>query len=383
VGACLATWAVAAALAGAGAPARAQVDEMTRVYQQILREPGNVELNLTYARLAIERGELRKALAAYERVLEAEPGNAEAGAGLRRIQRQLSPDVTQVTFVAGAQGETNPRRERISTPKTQDGALFARIQLNDTRKLGSDFLLRTEGDLYANYHFTFHDIDYGTLNLRTGPFFLLNEDWALHTFVSGGYSWLKARSFYWETGAGVTLETRRMQNPSIAVTARFGYNFITESFTTRDALFFELTPRFTWRSVLDETGIVVLAPYWRYNGVVGSGPTTVGQTGELFPLRFHQIGFRADYFIEVFERVNIGVNVTVEYRHYYEREISTTKNRRDYWVAPGAQLIFGTPFEDDIPLDVIVSYGYERLFPSDELFRYENHTVGVRLLWRM
>ncbi len=377
---------IAATLAAAAfmpRAAHAQLDEMSRVYQQILRDPGNAELNLTYARLAIERGELRKALAAYERVLETDPNNAEAKSGIRRVQRQLSPDVTQITFVAGAQGETNPRRERLSTPKTHDGALFGRIQVSDTRKLGSEFTLRTEGDLYANYHTTFHDIDYGNVNLRTGPYFVLNDDWAVHTFASAGYSWIKARSFYSEAGAGVTFETRQLDNPSIQFTARFGYDFITKSFTTRDSLFVEISPRFTWRSVVFEAGVLVLAPYWRYNGVTGSGAATVSQTGELFPLRFHQLGIRGDYLVEVFDRVTVGVNMTVEYRHYFEREVATAKNRRDYWMSPGAQLIMTTPFDDDVPVDVIVSYAYERLFPSDPLFRFENHNFGVRMLWRM
>ena len=65
-------------IAGAILPcaAHAQDDaELRRIFEQILQDPGNPGLNLRYARLAVERGEIRKALAAYERILAQDPGN--------------------------------------------------------------------------------------------------------------------------------------------------------------------------------------------------------------------------------------------------------------------------------------------------------------------
>ncbi len=361
-------------------PAAAQED-ITRIYEQILQDPGNARLNFTYARLAIERGELRKALAAYERILAQDPQNEDARAGLARVQRLLVQDVTLVTVVAGAQGETNPRRGFASNPETHDGSIFGRIQITDTRRIGEAFRLRTEGDIFANWHFNFHDIDFGNFNLRTGPYLELGPDWALHAFISGGYSYLRTNSFFWEAGGGLTLETRTATSPAFHLTARFGYNFLTKTFTTRDAFFVEVVPRFTFRPVLFEGGILVLGPYWRFNGVTGEGPPTTGPTGELFPLRFHQLGGRADYFVEIAEKTVLNVNFTAEYRHYFETKLSEPGQRRDYLIAPGIQFIFAQVLES--PFDVVASYTFERLFPNDLIFRYTNHIVGVRVLWRL
>lgn len=366
---------------GLSAPRAAAQDEITRIYEQILQDPGNARLNFVYARLAIERGELRKALAAYERILAQDPQNVEARAGLERIERLLVQDVTLVTIVVGAQGETNPRRDSSVTDRSHDGSLFGRIQVSDTRRIGEDFRLRTEADIFANWHFNFQDIDFGNLNLRTGPYFDLGPDWALHTFFSGGYSWLDRRSFFWEAGGGITLESRTATSPAFHLTARFAYDFITESFTTRDAYFVEVIPRFTFRPVVFETGILVLAPYWRFNGVTGEGPPTTGPTGELFPLRFHQIGGRVDYFVEVAERTVLNLNFTGEYRHYFEAKLTEPGQRRDFLIAPGLQLIFAQVLES--PFDLIASYTYEQLIPNDTVFRYNNHIVGVRVLWRL
>ena len=52
----------------AGAAGVSRADELSDLNAMILRDPGNIELNLRYARLAEQKGELKKALSAYERV---------------------------------------------------------------------------------------------------------------------------------------------------------------------------------------------------------------------------------------------------------------------------------------------------------------------------
>ena len=66
-------------------PGQAQAqEELRRVFEQILQNPNDPELNFRYARLAEEKELLRKALGAYERILLNDPDNEEAKAGLRR-----------------------------------------------------------------------------------------------------------------------------------------------------------------------------------------------------------------------------------------------------------------------------------------------------------
>ena len=76
-------------------PAIAAPDELARLNAQIINNPTDIELNLRYARLAEQRGEPRKALAAYERVLIYDPNNVEAKSGLDRSSGTL-PTVADV-----------------------------------------------------------------------------------------------------------------------------------------------------------------------------------------------------------------------------------------------------------------------------------------------
>src|SRR5262249_25533036 len=74
----LAVWAVLAA--GLAAPALAS--ELDALYSQVLQNPRDTELNLRFARLAEDSGNLRWALSAYERAVLNDPGNPEARSGL-------------------------------------------------------------------------------------------------------------------------------------------------------------------------------------------------------------------------------------------------------------------------------------------------------------
>ena len=91
---------------------------------RILRDPHNIELNLRYARLAESNDEERKALAAYERVLEADPSNSEAARALHRIRINLIPVVTGGRIELGARYETNARQLPKGARRDDDVAGF-------------------------------------------------------------------------------------------------------------------------------------------------------------------------------------------------------------------------------------------------------------------
>ncbi len=367
--------------AGAVQPraARAQDDaELRRVFEQILQDPGNPGLNLRYARLAIERGEIRKAIAAYERILAQDPNNEAAKAGLRRVQRELEPAVTRVTALLGGQYESNPRRVAGSTSNRYDGVLSARVQALHERRIG-DLRWRAEGDVYANYHTRFHDIDFGIAGGRAGPVFELGEGYRIHAFIGGSYAWLTRRTFYTEGTAGATLEIDG-ESPLKSVSVRWGYQFVGEDFSTRDGTFVEVSPRFVMNALLVERSIAVLTPYWRYNGVFGSGPPGVDPRSEPFPARYHQLGIRADYFVPVFGNVTFGIGAIYEYRHYFETVTDKSKNRRDHVISPSAQVIVAGLVNGQA--DLIFSYIFEHRASNDRTQLYDNHAAGAKILWR-
>jgi hypothetical protein len=372
-------FAVTVAAVAAVPSASAQDDaEQRRVFEQILQDPGNPGLNLRYARLAIERGEIRKALAAYERILAQDPNNEEAKAGIRRIMRELEPSVTRVTLLLGGQYESNPHRSSGSTANRHDGALSARLLATHERRIGA-MRWRAEGDVYANYHTRFHDIDFGIAGGRAGPVFDLGEGLRLHAFIGGSYSWLTQRTFYTEGTAGATLEIEG-ETPLKSVSVRWGYQFVGEDFSTRDGTFVEISPRFVVNALLVERSIAVITPYWRYNGVFGSGPPGVDPRSEPFPARYHQLGIRSDYFVPIFANLTLGVGMIYEYRHYFESVTDKSKNRRDHVLSPSAQLIVAGLANGKA--DLIFSYSFEHRASNDRPQLYDNHTAGAKILWR-
>jgi len=97
---CASLWRVlaVAAIAVFATPGHLLADEISDVFDQLLSTPDNPALNLRYAELAMAKGETRKALSAYERVLARDPDNAEVRRAYKKAKRQLQPAVTAFTL---------------------------------------------------------------------------------------------------------------------------------------------------------------------------------------------------------------------------------------------------------------------------------------------
>jgi hypothetical protein len=354
-------------------------DEYRDVFDRILLDPGNVALNLRYAKLAAERRELRKALAAYERVLAKDPNNPDAKAGLVRVQQLLKPNYTRVIGIFGGQYESNPLRASGRAKVEDDGVFFGRLLVNDER-LVSGRRWRSSFDTFANLHVNIRSLDYGVVSLETGPIFPIGNTWQVHNFVGGAYSWYDGQTFQGRIGTGLTFEplaTSLLRS----ITVKGDYSFIGSGFSAQDAYVIELNARFIKIGMFTSRGIGSLTPYYRYHGVTGKGDPFFGPSGELYPLTFHQVGGRADYFYELRPNLTVNANLTLEYRHYFEEVFFETKHRRDVLVAPGAQLIVAGLFKGKA--DVILSYRFEYNSSNDGFLRYVNHIAGVQMLWRI
>ena len=89
---------------------------------------------------------------------------------------------------------------------------------------------------------------------------------------------------------------------------------------------------------------------------------------------------RVDYFVPLSRKFTVGVNFTIDHKRFSRIVAFGTKQRRDTFLSPGVQLVLVAPVLRNN--DVILSYQFERNFSNDRFERYENHIVGVRLLWR-
>ena len=353
--------------------------DLRRVFEQLLQDPTNTDLNFRYASLARERGELRKALAAYERVLANDPDNEEAQAGLRRVRRLLfEPDKTEITVVIGGQYESNPQHEVDTNSSTDDSVLSGRAIVTDNRKFG-ETRWRTNGDVFTNWHAKFGEIDFINLGVRTGPVLELAEGWDIHPAIGAAYAVLDSEPFFVEGSFSVSIEATK-GGIFQSLNFRGAYDDIDGEVARADAYVLEVNPRFVASNLLTENDSMILNPLYRYNGVRGSGDTGTGASGDTFPLRYHLVGGRADYYFPVTPETYVGINMTANYEIYNGRVFGESKGRRDIYLSPGAQVIVSRVLADNH--DIIVSYQYQTNLSNDDFEDFENHIAGVSLVWR-
>lgn len=356
----------------------AEQPELRRIFEQILRDPTNPNLNFRYARLAIQKGELRKALAAYERILAKDPDNSEARIGIAQIMRLLQPKRTTGVVIFGVQYESNPSHFNFNSSANNDLVLFGRGQITDERRIGR-LRWRTEGDLFINWHKEFQTLDFGNLGFRTGPILDISKDWRVRPAIGSAFAWLDGERFFNEASLALEFESDT-SGPLKSVTVRGAYDFLGRKFSARDAYQISVNPRLIFDKVGTKSGLLVFNPFYRFNNVTGSGAISTGPSGDPFPLRFHEFGLRADYFLPLSRKVTVGVNFTVDHKRFNRVVTFGTKKRRDTFLSPGVQLVLVAPVLRNN--DVIFSYQFEHNISNDRFERYNNHIVGVRLQWR-
>lgn len=352
-------------------------ENLQNLFQRLLTNPSDIALNRQYARLEIEQNRLRNALAAYERILAADPTNEEAKEGIERIRRLLEPQFTTLDVVVGGQYETNPRLAGQGRQSGDDFSATTQADLTDERQVG-DVRLYSEGHLFADFYTRFSDINYGKISGDTGPVLGLGSDWNVHPSLGAGFAWLHGDPFYKEASTGLRfIPTNGL--PLRRVDFRFAYDNIDRAISQRDAYVVDITPQFYWTRLAINEDAFFVTPFYRFNGVLGSGPAGVGQFGQPFPLESQQFGGRVDYYVTLHEALAFDVNFT----GYYEPFTSTVTNgiarRNDRYLSPGVQLIWK---EVGLKrLDIVFSYQFEDNHSNDVTETFTNHVVAIRSLW--
>lgn len=355
----------------------ASPEALQAVFQRLLENPSDVALNFRYAELALQQNRLRSALAAYERVLATDPNNEEAKAGVRRIQQLLEPEFTSVTVTLGGQYESNPRLAGAGRPAGDAAALIPQAEVVDERRVGS-LRLRSEGDVVADFYKRFSDLNYGKANANTGPVLSLG-DWQVRPALGFGYAWLNGNTFYDEATSLLTLAPPS-GGPLRRINLQFSYDWIARSIAPRDAFQIEVAPQLYWVNQFTDQDTILVTPFYRFNGVNGSGPPGSGVGGQPFPLQSHQVGGRIDYYVALFGNFAIDANFTGYYQPYNQTVTNGTSERHDRYLSPGLQLIL-----KEFPLtraDLVLGYQYEDNGSNDPAETFTNHIVSLRSVWR-
>jgi len=350
--------------------------ELLRVHAQLLRRPGDTQLNLRYARIAEQLGETRKALVAYERVVLNDPGNPEAEDGLLRIRRKLQPDQTWLFTEFGAAWESNPRQ--LPAGAKSEWEALARIMVRDERALGST-RWRTEAIFVGNAHQLNSDLNYAYGGVLTGPVVDLTPHLAMFVGLGGGAAYFDHRFFYGDANAVLGFETSMAGAPQ-TVRVRAGFRDYNSFFPSDQGPYADIVGRFLLPNVI-ASDLIVVSPWLRWSGINGQGITVTLE--QIQPGKYVEVGGRLEYYHPVLDWLTIGANIEIAHRAYASAIDLITGlpfSRRDVMVTPGATILFRHIMRDQS--DIRVDYRFQHNDSNDPLRDFVNHLVTVMFVSR-
>jgi len=359
-------------------PGVSRADELSDLNAMILRDPANVELNLRYARLAEEKGELKKALSAYERVTVNSPLNYEAQEGFRRIVRKLQPEGTRVSLELGGGWESNPARD--ARGGKSDWLALVRAELRDERSIG-EVSWRTIGSAIGEfYRDQGNAINYASAGAVTGPIWDVTPQFSLHTAVGGGAALYGEHKLYEEAVAAFTLESG-FWNGVQTGRLRVGFRGYGEFYGGSSGIYADVSERFGFIGVLEKNDIVVVMPWFRWSDIAGT-PLHL-PLEETQPGRYWETGLRAEYFRPLAPWILVGASMAASYRKYSEATIlrsGASVLRRDATYLPGVAVIFPKLLWDNA--DLRVDYKYEDNRSNVPFDTYVDHQITTSAIFR-
>jgi hypothetical protein len=358
----------------------AGADELKSLYAQILRNPTNSELNFRYAKLAEERGEWRKALSAYERILVNDPDNPDVRRALQRVRRKLQPNTTQFVTELGGRWESNPRR--VATGENDDGLALARVTMRDERGFGDASRWRTIAQLLGDIYFDNGDLNYGYAGAYTGPVIDITPTIAVHAGLGGGASYFDHRLFFSEATANLTFESY-LEGAYKTVHVRGGYRSFDDFFPSNDGFYVDVLGKFSYPNIVGQNDVFIASPWFRWSDIGGTGFSVFTPTEQVQPGRFIEYGGKLEYYRRVLDWLTVGANVSLSRRDYassFDATLGTTIDRRDVLLAPGATLVFHQVW--GYQTDLRVDYRFERNNSNVAARDYDNHVATVMFVSR-
>jgi hypothetical protein len=371
-------WAIACGLSTwllAGQLGLARDLSLDGLYAQVLRQPGDSELNLRFARMAEASGKLRWALAAYERVTLNDPGSREAQDGLTRVRRKMQPEITLVTAQIGAQYESNPRY--YLPPRRGEAQAIGALTLLDERNLAS-MRWRTTGSASGIVHARESDLTYGVASLQTGPVLDAFAGWSLHPFVAGSVSYFDHHFYYGEGSAGALMETN-LGGIYRAIQVRGAYRSYDSFFASQNGFYVDARGKFAVPNVFGSGVAALLTPWLIWSDI--DGAVTTPTLTELQPGAYLEYGGKLELLRTLAPWLVVGGNIAVSARDYRKDIVAgTADKRRDVIVSPGAALIF--PNIIAAQTDLRIDYRFVDDRSNDAVKSFTDHIVTASIITR-
>ena len=366
---------LASAVVGLTTPAAA--NELDTLYSQVLRNPGNSELNLRFAKLAEDAGKLRWALSAYERVVLNDPDNADGLTGLTRIRRKLQPNTTLLTVQLGTQFESSPRYylppRRGEAQGIGSAALLDERTINGTR-------WRTNGVVAGILHSHEHDLNYGVVGLETGPVLDALAGWAFHPAVGGSAATFDHRYYYSEGSASATFDSNS-RGIYRSVQFRGAYRSYDDFFPSGHGYYVEARGKLAVPGVIGAGSVGIISPWAVWSDISGNASVVTPIITELQPGAYLEYGGRFDIIKSLTPWLVAGLNFAVSKRDYRtDVVVATGQSRTDTIVSPGASLTFPNllAYQTDLRLE----YRYLMDRSNDATKTFNDHIATVSVVSR-
>lgn len=359
-------------------PARADVPgstrELDRLYEQVLKRPADPDLNIRFAQLAEESGQLRWALSAYERVLLNDPNNYEAKRGLQRIRRALQPNVTLVTASLGTAYESNPT---YYLPGRSEMQLLGSLDLRDERNINGT-RWRTSALAAGQLHQREGDLNYGVAGLDIGPVVDLTPAFSVHPSIGGSVATFDKHFYYSEAAVGALFEGN-LEGAYRALQLRLAYRSHGDFFPAGEGFYAEARGKFAMPNVFGDSSVFILSPWLRWSDIGGSVLTNI--LTEIQPGAYMEYGGKIEGYKTLAPWLVVGANLAVSHRNYRQDFVGTTTQKRDdtTW-SPGATVVFPNLFA--ALTDLRFDYRYLSNHSNDPTKEFEDHIVSATFVKR-
>ncbi|MBC7768289.1 MAG: hypothetical protein H7124_05840 [Phycisphaerales bacterium] len=345
---------------------------MSDLNAQILEQPQDVSLNLSYARAAEAAGQTRLALVAYERILINDPSNAEARRGYERIRRAIEPGYTVMRVEAGARWDSNPRNLDAAEEEAVTG--FARATLVDERRLGGA-RWRSVVDAELEQTPDIDELNYAYLGAQTGPMHYIGPHTAALPAIGGAVASLDDELYFTEVNLGVSFEGRG-DGFSYWWRVRGGWRDFGEDFTADEGPYAELIGGVTAPQLLTDRDTLVVVPWVRWSDVEGSA---FDFFDEYAPGQYVEYGLDAEYKFRLSDHVTIAAGARARQREFDQTSVGSD-TRSDTYVAPNASVTL----QNMLPCacDVRARYQHRINDSNDSAAEYEADQVSLSLISR-
>jgi hypothetical protein len=354
----------------------ATADPLLDAYQSVLSNPTNSEVNLQYAMVAEGHKQYRLALAAYERILENDPQNKAALAGLQRVRSLIQPATTLLTSEFGARFESNPTE--LETGAKSELYPYARFHLLDERSINS-LRWRTTADVWGEYHPVNGSLTNANAFADTGPVLDIPGTQAtVHPALGVGAGYFDFRFAYTDVNLSSLLEGS-VDGAYEWARIRGGYRQFQPNLGSSAGPYAGADGRLSRDRVITQSDLVSVAPWFLWSDVPGSVLDI--NSNRITPGQYSEVGARFEYDDALSQTLTLGVFLSASDRLYFTTPSGNGGDRQDVLLVPGVSLLFPNIF-GIAQTDFRIDYQYNHNHSNTAGDSYDDHIVSLAFVSR-